>query len=458
MHVCSTIVSASCCVLMPHTCSHRYLTATCIKITVCMHVCSAIFIICADATAAETYQKLMVEAMDLTSSAQKKKVQQFKSSATASRLAAKRGEGALRSQSTKARSWDAVSEEFSGVFAQHQKPPHAGEQDDSFGDFQSSNQQRQQQQSGRPGFAAFAAPNQHQVRPDQQPQAPPNTQPLMQGESTFTADFSQAGHLLTQSPEPYMPSSLAQAVGISGHASLAGQNSASVGQNAMQAYSGQRLGQGRSHMIATSSYHGPLSSSNVQLGMQGQSPNSPQAHSGNFKLSQSLVQNAPQIPGQPAGTYGGVSTNQPVQQSQFQMNPVAPSNVPQNLGTSDNVNFNPPTSSPTSNFSPPGSSDSPPESGGVNSSRFHPIYHKVFRRCRKPGEDFVSTELLYPVLLSSKLPRPKLRELWNIANRGRPGKLSQMELFVLLGLVALAQVRKDSGREGEGEGEGEIER
>ena len=404
---------------------------------------------CTDTTAAETYQKLMAEAMDLTSSAQKKKVQQFKSSATASRLAAKRGEGALHSQSMKARSWDAVSEEFSGVFAQHQKqepPPHAGEQDNSFGDFQSSNeqhqQQQQQQQSGGPGFAAFAAPNQHKVCPGQQPQAPPNAQPPVQGGNTFTADFSQAGHLLTQSPEPYMPSSLGQAVGVSGHASLAGQSNASVGQNAMQAYSGQRLGQGRSHMIATSAYQGPLSSTNVQLGMQGQSPNSPQAHTGNFTSSQS-------------GTFGGVSTNQPVQQSQFQMNPVAPSNLPQNLGTSDDVNFNPPTSSPTNNFSPPGSSDSPPESSGVNSSLFHPIYHKVFRRCRKPGEDLVSTELLYPVLLSSKLPRPKLRDLWSMANRGRPGKLSQMELFVLLGLVALAQVRKDSGRERErGRGRG----
>ena len=82
---------------------------------------------------------------------------------------------------------------------------------------------------------------------------------------------------------------------------------------------------------------------------------------------------------------------------------------------------------------------------GFDASRFHPLYHKVFRLCRKPGDDFVSTELLYPVLLSSKLSRVQLRDLWGRANKGRPGKLSQMELFVLLGLIGLAQVRRQCG-------------
>lgn len=52
----------------------------------------------------------------------------------------------------------------------------------------------------------------------------------------------------------------------------------------------------------------------------------------------------------------------------------------------------------------------------------------------------LSTELLFPVLMSSHLPKTLLGELWQQANRGVPGKLSQTELFVLLGLIGLAQV------------------
>ena len=77
-------------------------------------------------------------------------------------------------------------------------------------------------------------------------------------------------------------------------------------------------------------------------------------------------------------------------------------------------------------------------SGDVNPSAFPPLYMEVYGRCLKDGS--LSTELLFPVLMSSQLPRQKLGELWQLANRQTPGKLTQTELFVLLGLIGLAQV------------------
>ncbi len=77
----------------------------------------------------------------------------------------------------------------------------------------------------------------------------------------------------------------------------------------------------------------------------------------------------------------------------------------------------------------------------LDTSRFPPVYHEVYRRCVVGGEDHVSTAELFPILLSSQLSRSVLKELWSLANRGVPGKLNKTELFVLLGLIALAQVQ-----------------
>ena len=76
----------------------------------------------------------------------------------------------------------------------------------------------------------------------------------------------------------------------------------------------------------------------------------------------------------------------------------------------------------------------------LDPSKFPPLYTKVFERCSRPGEPFMITELLFPLLSSSQLPRNVLRDLWSLANREVPGKLNQTELYVLLGLIALAQV------------------
>ena len=97
----------------------------------------------------------------------------------------------------------------------------------------------------------------------------------------------------------------------------------------------------------------------------------------------------------------------------------------------------------------------PRPSREIDHSRFPPVYLQVYERCRvqgggqggRGGEEppFVSTERLYPFLSSSGLPRPLLRRLWDHANRASPGQLTQGELFVLLGLIGLAQVRMLTG-------------
>ena len=80
----------------------------------------------------------------------------------------------------------------------------------------------------------------------------------------------------------------------------------------------------------------------------------------------------------------------------------------------------------------------------LDSSRFPPIYQEVYKRCSTPGDPFLRTELLFPILTSSELPRNVLRDLWTLANKTVPGKLNQTEMFVLLGLIGLAQVRQIS--------------
>ena len=76
----------------------------------------------------------------------------------------------------------------------------------------------------------------------------------------------------------------------------------------------------------------------------------------------------------------------------------------------------------------------------LDPSKFPPVYVEVLKRCCKPGEVFMDTGLLFPLLMSSQLPKNVLRDLWSVANREIPGKLNQTELFVLLGLIGLAQV------------------
>lgn len=87
------------------------------------------------------------------------------------------------------------------------------------------------------------------------------------------------------------------------------------------------------------------------------------------------------------------------------------------------------TDPPTSKFS------------GLDASKFPAVYLEVYRRSVSSDRSHLSTELLFPILLSSQLPSRVLRDLWTQANRAIPGKLNQTELFVLLGLIGLVQVR-----------------
>lgn len=83
---------------------------------------------------------------------------------------------------------------------------------------------------------------------------------------------------------------------------------------------------------------------------------------------------------------------------------------------------------------------SPTHFSNLDPNKFPPLYTNVFKRCSKPGEKYLLTELLFPLLTSSQLPKNVLRDLWSLANREVPGKLNQTELYVLLGLIGLAQV------------------
>ncbi|XP_075709621.1 synergin gamma isoform X2 [Rhinoderma darwinii] len=51
----------------------------------------------------------------------------------------------------------------------------------------------------------------------------------------------------------------------------------------------------------------------------------------------------------------------------------------------------------------------------------------------------IDTAKLYPVLLSSGLPRETLGQIWAIANKTTPGKLTKEELYVVLAMIGIAQ-------------------
>ena len=60
--------------------------------------------------------------------------------------------------------------------------------------------------------------------------------------------------------------------------------------------------------------------------------------------------------------------------------------------------------------------------------------------CSSTSSDVISTDQLYPILLSSDLPRDKLGHIWSKCNKASPGELNEQELYLILGMVALAQV------------------
>ena len=66
----------------------------------------------------------------------------------------------------------------------------------------------------------------------------------------------------------------------------------------------------------------------------------------------------------------------------------------------------------------------------------------VFRHFRfRSSNGTIDTGKLYPILLRSNLPREALGHIWSLANKTAPGQLIKEELYLVLALVALAQVR-----------------
>ncbi|KAG8451360.1 hypothetical protein GDO86_003533 [Hymenochirus boettgeri] len=51
----------------------------------------------------------------------------------------------------------------------------------------------------------------------------------------------------------------------------------------------------------------------------------------------------------------------------------------------------------------------------------------------------IDTTKLYPILMSSGLPREALGQIWALANRTVPGKLAKEELYTVLAMIAVAQ-------------------
>lgn len=68
------------------------------------------------------------------------------------------------------------------------------------------------------------------------------------------------------------------------------------------------------------------------------------------------------------------------------------------------------------------------------------LYQQIFLKCCPSGQTLVDTHLVYPILMASGLNRIVLKEIWTTSNRMTAGKLNRIELYIALGLVALAQV------------------
>ena len=67
------------------------------------------------------------------------------------------------------------------------------------------------------------------------------------------------------------------------------------------------------------------------------------------------------------------------------------------------------------------------------------LFKRIFAKCRDSQDGHVDTNLVFPILSASGLPRPTLRSIWSVANKTTPGKLNETELYAVLGLVACAQ-------------------
>ncbi|XDV32566.1 hypothetical protein PO909_003351 [Leuciscus waleckii] len=72
-----------------------------------------------------------------------------------------------------------------------------------------------------------------------------------------------------------------------------------------------------------------------------------------------------------------------------------------------------------------------------NDSLIPELFKKVLDFTMTPAG--IDTAKLYPILISSGLPREALGQIWALANRTTPGKLTKEELYSVLALIGVAQ-------------------
>ncbi|KAI6074449.1 Synergin gamma isoform X1 [Aix galericulata] len=65
------------------------------------------------------------------------------------------------------------------------------------------------------------------------------------------------------------------------------------------------------------------------------------------------------------------------------------------------------------------------------------LYKKILETTLTPAG--IDTAKLYPILMSSGLPRETLGQIWALANRTTPGKLTKEELYSVLAMIAVTQ-------------------
>lgn len=69
------------------------------------------------------------------------------------------------------------------------------------------------------------------------------------------------------------------------------------------------------------------------------------------------------------------------------------------------------------------------------------MFKKVLEFTMTPAG--IDTAKLYPILMSSGLPREALGQIWASANRTTPGMLTKEELYTVLALIGVAQVNTE---------------
>ncbi|XP_074870175.1 synergin gamma isoform X4 [Carettochelys insculpta] len=72
-----------------------------------------------------------------------------------------------------------------------------------------------------------------------------------------------------------------------------------------------------------------------------------------------------------------------------------------------------------------------------NESLVPDLYKKILETTVTPTG--IDTAKLYPILMSSGLPRETLGQIWALANRTTPGKLTKEELYTVLAMIAVTQ-------------------